>query len=106
MVFQLIFGGFFIVGLTFSAHAVYIESCMEELKKIEELQVLAEVNKKLEQAKAVGMNGHIAKPIDIKILMHTLKKVLCQEGRFHEESGKKRPIQEKVDRMSVKRKEK
>lgn len=50
-VFQLIFGGsFIIVGLTFSALAVYIELCMEELKKIEELQALAEVNKKLEQA--------------------------------------------------------
>ena len=30
-----------------------------------------------ERARAAGMNGHIAKPIDIKILMHTLKKELC-----------------------------
>ena len=73
-VFQLIFGGsFIIVGLTFSALAVYIELCMEELKKIEELQALAEVNKKLEQAVDMANEANRAKTVFLNNMSHDIR---------------------------------
>lgn len=73
-VFQLIFGGsFIVVGLTFAALAVYIELCMEELKKIEELQALAEVNKKLEQAVDMANEANRAKTVFLNNMSHDIR---------------------------------
>ena len=65
-----------------------------EREDAEEIPIIAMTanafNEDVQNAFQAGMNAHIAKPIDLNVLMNTLQKVLDESGKELETSGEQK----------------
>ena len=73
-VLQVVAGGSYVlVGLTFAAMFVYIELCMEDIRKIEKLAMLEESKKELEEALDMATRANNAKTVFLNSMSHDIR---------------------------------
>ena len=73
-VLQVVAGGSYVlVGLTFATMFVYIELCMEDIRKIEKLAMLEESKKELEEALDMATRANNAKTVFLNSMSHDIR---------------------------------
>ena len=73
-VLQVVAGGSYVlVGLTFAAMFVYIELCMEDIRKVEKLAMLEKSKKELEEALDMATRANNAKTVFLNSMSHDIR---------------------------------
>ncbi len=71
---QIIAGGSYVlVGLTLAAMFVYIELCMEDIRKVEKLEVIEKANHELEEALDMANRANNAKTVFLNSMSHDIR---------------------------------
>lgn len=73
-VLQIVAGGSYVLaGLTLSAMFVYIELCMEDIRKVEKLEVIEKANHELENALDMANKANNAKTVFLNSMSHDIR---------------------------------
>lgn len=71
---QIVAGGSYVLAvLTLSAMFVYIELCMEDIRKIEKLEVIEKANHDLENALDMANKANNAKTVFLNSMSHDIR---------------------------------
>ena len=73
-VLQIVAGGSYVlVGLTLASMFVYIELCMEDIRKVEKLEVIEKANHELEEALDMANKANNAKTVFLNSMSHDIR---------------------------------
>lgn len=73
-VLQIVAGGSYVlVGLTLASMFVYIELCMEDIRKVEKLEVIEKANHELEEALDMANRANNAKTVFLNSMSHDIR---------------------------------